>query len=62
MADKTTKLLLALIALGLWANVVAQYPQTAVAQDWSSIEGHLSNIEDSLNRIEHASCSNRKLC
>jgi hypothetical protein len=62
MADKTTKLLLALIALGLWANVLTQHPQRAVAQDLGNIEHRLANIEDGVYHIETGDCRNKKLC
>jgi hypothetical protein len=62
MADRTTKLLLALIALGLWANVFTQHPKTAVAQDLSLVEKYLSSIDSRLFNIENGNCRNSKLC
>jgi hypothetical protein len=69
--DKTTKLLLALIALGLWANVLFPLlrPAPIAAQDFSGMEGYLGNIEttargiaNDLDRIERGACSNDKIC
>jgi hypothetical protein len=67
--DKTTKLLLAVIALGLWANVMISLvrPQPVVAQDQtlSSIDDHLQRIESgvsSLERIARGTCTNGKIC
>jgi hypothetical protein len=72
MTDKTTKVLLALIALGLWANVMKPLfrPVLVTAQDstssvLSSINSHLSTIEHdvhSLADIEDGTCRNSKIC
>jgi hypothetical protein len=53
MTDRTTKVLLALIALGLWANFAVDVfrPATASAQDVSGIERKLSGIERDLSSI-----------
>ena len=60
MTDRTTKLLLLVIALGLWANAVMPLfrPMIVSAQDraqqktLSSIDDHLSKVEDHLDTIE----------
>jgi len=69
MIDKTTKLLLALVALGLWINAAISLfrPQPVAAQDayLSSIDSHLSNIQNdvsSIERIARGTCTNGKIC
>jgi hypothetical protein len=66
MSDRTTKLLLAAIALGLWANLVAFLfqPVVALAQkdDANMILSHVNDIEDELEQIQTGSCSNTKIC
>jgi hypothetical protein len=71
MADRTTKILLAAIALGLWANVITGQIQPAAADAWTfkKIERHLDGIERHLNSIESnfssltsGLCLNSKLC
>jgi hypothetical protein len=61
MNDRATKILLALIALGLWANVLGPVlkPLPAYASDTDRL---LSRIDDSLNDIARGYCSNKKLC
>jgi hypothetical protein len=61
MTDRTTKILLLVVALGLWANAMVPLfrPMIVSAQDrtqqrtLSSIDDHLSNVEDHLDTIEH---------
>jgi hypothetical protein len=74
MIDRTTKILLGLIATGLWMNVVTLQTRPAAADSalLSSIdrtlltmEGHLSDLVSqgrSLSDIATGYCSNRKLC
>ena len=47
MTDRTTKILLAIIALGLWANVSIQVfqPASVAAQDIARVESKVSDIE-----------------
>jgi hypothetical protein len=76
--DKTTKVLLGVIALGLWINVASKW-SVAQAQDVSdivrelrSIKSNVSSIESSLSgisnidtavtRIQRGSCGNPKIC
>lgn len=61
MNDRTTKILLALIALGLWVNAIVPVlkPLPAYASDSERL---LSRIDDSLNDIAKGYCSNKKLC
>lgn len=78
MTDRTTKALLAAIALGLWVNIADQWvrPVTVYAQDDtrvvrelrtinSTLESRLSNLESelsSLERIARGVCPNDKIC
>jgi hypothetical protein len=66
MADKTTKILLCLIAIALWMNVVATLfrPPVTQAQNsvLSSINNHLDTIEDDVSAIANGTCTNDKVC
>jgi len=69
MSDRTTKILLALIALGLWGNLLvplvmptaihAQYESDYILK---SINGHLSSIDANIDKLARGACSNGKLC
>ena len=54
--DRTTKLLLAAIALGLWANVAATWSPVS-AQDWA-----LQSILTEIQSISYGSCPNPTIC
>jgi hypothetical protein len=62
MIDMTGKILLAVIALGLWTNIGLQlfHPIPAIAQgmELSGIASDVSNIE----RIARGNCRNPKIC
>jgi hypothetical protein len=60
--DRTTKLLLAVIAAGLWLNVTAALirPTPAKAQD--AVESLIREMEIHLRWIANGNCSNRKIC
>lgn len=67
MTDRTTKILLAVIALGLWANAAIPLllPRAAAAQDVSSLDAHLSRIDHDVHNladIEDGTCRNKKIC
>jgi hypothetical protein len=64
MKDKTTKVLLAVIAFGLWINVALSLlrPASVSAQDATTIERLLKGIESDLSRIQRGTCSNNKIC
>lgn len=64
MNDRTTKALLFAIALGLWANLAAGWlrPVAVQAQDLSSVESNLPNIDNNLGRIQRATCANSTIC
>lgn len=61
--DRTTKLLLALIALGLFMNALNPWlmPMPVAAQN-QDIAGYLSDIESSVSRIARGACPNIKIC
>jgi hypothetical protein len=56
--DNFTKLLLALVAAGLWANVAIELIRPAYAQDANL----LRNIESELGKISRGTCTNSKIC
>jgi hypothetical protein len=69
MTDRTTKIILALIALGLWGNLVMPLirPMVAVAQYETdhilrSIDARLSSIDANIDKLQKGSCPNGKLC
>jgi hypothetical protein len=77
MQDRTTKILLAFIAAGLWMNALVPvfHSQRASAQDStthllleqmqsdvSSIQSDVSSLESNLGRIAHGTCTNDKIC
>jgi hypothetical protein len=78
MTDNVTKLLLAAIALGLWANAAAHIVQPARAQssmdknltgsmnsintNLGSIDGRLGVFIKDLQLIMAGRCQNRRLC
>jgi hypothetical protein len=60
MVDRTTKILLLLIAVGLWANVlIAQIRVAKADEDYS---GFLTSIDRSLLSISGGICRNDKIC
>ena len=71
--DRTTKILLAAIALGLWANAAATIVKPASAQGadnlLAGLLGQLEQIQSavaqmavSFDKIEGGRCFNRKIC
>ena len=78
MTDRTTKALLLAIALGLWANVAAEWlrPVTVHAQDLAyiesilrgiqiqlgSISADLSSISNDANSISGGICLKNRIC
>jgi hypothetical protein len=61
--DRSTKLLLGAIALGLWANALAPFfrPAPVHAQDASSIQSSLDSIEHDVHSIYSGTCLG-KIC
>jgi hypothetical protein len=59
MFDRTTKLLLAAIAIGVWANLFAPLfkPAEAIAQS-----GELSSINGYVGAIANGTCANKTIC
>lgn len=69
MIDKTTRLTLMAIALGLWANVFSPFliPKSVHADDNSDtilygIASDISDMASDIRRIELGTCLNNKLC
>jgi hypothetical protein len=64
--DRTAKIILAAIAVGLWVNagVSVFRPVAAIAQDYelSSIRSNVSSIESDVGRIASGRCKNSKIC
>jgi hypothetical protein len=62
--DRTTKVLLALIALGLWANAVSPLwsPRPVAAQDQAQMEKDIHDIAHDLHNIWGGICINGKIC
>ena len=62
--DKTTKALLALIAIGLFLNVFVPLLQPPVvnAQSTVTMESYLGNIESRVRSIAFGICLNDKIC
>ena len=69
MTDRMTKILLASIALGLWANLLVPLfrPTAALAEyeaDYilKSIDARLASIDINIDRLQKGICANGKLC
>ena len=60
--DRISKVLLTLIALGLWANVLIPILRPPIVSAQDENEHHLADIERSLTNIEHGVCVNSKIC
>ena len=65
--DRLTKVLLAVIALGIWANLMA--PTRVQSNDAATIYGELTsishdvrNIKRDISSISLGACVNQKLC
>jgi len=67
MIDRTSKILLSLIALGLWANLALYvvHPLPAIAQFQRQPRSQAQALEDiihDLGAIAGGGCSNPKIC
>ncbi len=66
--DKTTKIILAFIAVGLWANALSPLVPAAVASQadieraMRSIKSNIGRIQSDFHSIHNGSCSNSKIC
>jgi len=61
MLDRTSKILLAAIAIGLWANVVMPLIKAVPAS--AQVDDELiRSIESSVAKIARGSCANHKIC
>lgn len=57
MTDKTTKILLAILAAGLWLNAATVLIRPAMAQDPS-----ITNLARDFHTVVQGQCPNQKLC
>ena len=66
MTDKSTKVLLLVIAVGLWANLAAQWftptPVQAQGSELRQIRNAVRDIERDLGRIQLGTCINSTIC
>jgi hypothetical protein len=64
MTDRTSKVLLAMIAMGLWANALVSIlgSNEAVAQSISGMVGDISDIKSGVSALSGGTCQNSKLC
>jgi hypothetical protein len=60
MIDRSTKILLGVIAAGLWANVLMPVLSPAPAR--ADVEGSLSRIDSNIRALTSGVCINGKLC
>lgn len=60
MIDRTTKLLLAAIAFGLWANAFIPILRPSPAN--ATAESSLESIDRNIASLANGICSNRKMC
>jgi len=60
MIDRTTKLLIAFLAAGLWPNAVIPLLKSTPAQ--ADADSYLSSIDTNIGRLARGSCTNAKLC
>jgi hypothetical protein len=61
MVDRTVKLILVVIALGLWADVTLQFRRASLRAD-ADYGSELSSIEESIHNIAVGKCLNARLC
>jgi hypothetical protein len=66
MIDRTTKILLAAIAFGLWANaggsLLRVTPAYANDQTEQAMLASLQSIKDDISSLVGGNCRNKKLC
>ena len=64
MSDRTSKVLLAIIGMGLWANALVSIlgSNEAVAQSISGMVGDISEIKSGVAALASGTCINSKLC
>jgi hypothetical protein len=67
MKDRTTKIILAFIAAGLWMNALVPVfnPKPVAAQDPATlqkIEDDLSGIKGDFHKVASGLCLNNKIC
>lgn len=66
MTDRTTKVILGFIAVGLWANVIGAAvrpaPVTAQTEHEVNLAYHVRVIENLLLSVVEGKCDNPKIC
>jgi peptidoglycan hydrolase CwlO-like protein len=77
MIDRTTKILLAIIALGVWVNLFLnhdavsdiqsdvssmQVDVSSMQNDISSIQSDVSSVESEVSSMADGSCTNDRIC
>ena len=64
MTDRTSKVLLAMIAMGLWANALVSIlgSNEAVAQSISGMVTDISDIKSGVSALSGGTCQNSNLC
>jgi hypothetical protein len=60
MIDKTTKMLLLAIAIGLWVNVVSTWVRPTPVEAAQDTTNYLHNIDTNVSRIARGVCANVK--
>ena len=56
-----TKILLGLIAAGLWANAVASFVRPSLATS-AAVEAAVSSMQMNVAAIANGTCVNRRIC
>lgn len=62
MLDRTSKIILAAIAAGLWANAALPILKPGTASAQIDINSVISRIDESVAKIARGACSNSKIC
>jgi hypothetical protein len=61
--DRTTKILMMVIAAGLWANIgVSLLRPSGVSAQSADLAADLSSIESNVEHIAFGICVNRRIC
>jgi hypothetical protein len=60
--DKTTKILLAAIAIGLWANAIVPLVVQKARADDDQMSNDVESMRGSVDSIAAGTCLNRKIC
>jgi hypothetical protein len=60
--DRTTKLLLGAIALGLWINIAAPLLRPTSVKAQTQFQNNIFEIAATIKEIADGSCTNRVIC